>query len=951
MLKSKSSLLMSNDEKMARKQFLMLYSCLFALVAFVVFFHYIQYGVTFVRNGDGYYQHYTALEYFGKWLRQIVRTLLSEGKLVIPNWDFSIGLGSDVITTFNYYVLGDPLTLLSVLVPVKYTPYLYTFLCVFRYYLIGLCFSLYCFERKYSNVIGVLVSAFTYTFCSYALYAGTMHPYFINPMIYLPLILISVEKIFKNRNPIYLALIVCVAEVSNFYFFYVVVIATVVYVLLRLFEIFKTDIKAMIAPLFKIAASSVTGVLLGAVIFLPVVLKLFADSRVGVKYDYALFYALKYYLRLPGAMISHNYKGGWTLLGYSVIILFAVAVLFTVRKKRTFLKIFFLIGLGGFASPMFAGFANGFSYPCNRWGFVFSFIISFVVASTWDELFCLENKKRLIIVAVAPVVYTGLCFLTDQTVKDRMIVSTLSVIVICAGLLISGFVMKNNKTSQMIIKSTVAFLCIACIGTNAHFVFFDVDEKYYSKEFINNYNSSKAVDSISVKKAAEADGQTEFYRFSGDSLSVNNTVRNGMSNTQYYWSLSDESISDFHESISINESYYQFYNGFDDITSLNTLAGVKYFYNYPKDNNTNVPYGFVETETENVYRNENALPLGYTYDGYITRAEYDALETSLDKQQAIMQSVVLEEGDTYSVKAEPEYNTKELEKKLIINTEDVVYADKAFTVTKENAKVYFKIEPQENSELYISLKDISYEGTSLYSLYGDDTSVDPNNRYTPEDFEKLDEVKQDKIKKNHLYWSEQTIIPFAAGTIDSDKNIISGKEIQYFTPNFTFYCNKTSFDANLGYSEDGCEYVVLRFPYIGTYTFSDIAIYAQDMSLYEKSVNERAETVLQNVNITTDRVTGNISADSDKLLCLSIPYSKGWTAYVDGEETKLMKANVMYMALEISEGDHEIELRYTVPTIKIGAIFTIFGLLLLFAYYMWYYIGRKKNRIVFKEID
>ncbi len=948
MLKSKSKLLSSAEENMSRKNFFILYSFLFAIIAFVVFFHYIEYGVTFVRNGDGYYQHYTALEYFGKWLRRIIYTLFSEHKLVIPNWDFSIGLGSDVITTFNYYVIGDPLTLLSVLVPVKYTPYLYTFLCLFRYYLIGLCFSLYCFERKYNNVIGVLVSAFTYTFCSYALYAGTMHPYFINPMIYLPLILISVEKIFKNRNPIYLTLIVCVAEISNFYFFYVLVIATVVYVLLRLVEIYKTDIKAMIPPLFRVAVSSVIGVLLGAVIFLPVVLKLFADSRVGVNYDYPLFYALKYYLRFPAAMISHNYKGGWTLLGYSVIILFAVAALFTARKKHTFLKVFFLIGLGGFVSPMFAGFANGFSYPCNRWGFVFSFIISFVVAATWEELFSLENKKRLVAVAVAPVVYTALCFLTDQTVKERMIVSTLSVILICAGLLICGFVMKNSNTSRMILKASVAFLCILCIGTNAHFVFFEVDDKYYSREYINNYS---ALDAQSVKKAAKADGQTEFYRFSGDALSNNNTVRTGMSNTQYYWSLSDESISDFHESININESYYQFYNGFDDITSLNTLAGVKYFYNYPKDKNTNVPYGFVATETENVYRNSNALPLGYTYDGYITRAEYDALETSLDKQQAIMQSVVLEEGDTYSVKAEPEYTAKELDKELIIKSKNVVYNDNTFTVTKEDSKVYFKIEPQKNSELYISLEDISYEGASLYSLYGDDTRVDPNNLYTMEAFEKLDKTKQEKIKQNHLYWTEQTIIPFAVGTMNSDKKIISGKQIQYFTPTFTFYCNKTAFDANLGYSEDGCEYIVLRFPYIGTYSFSDISIYAQNMEFYDNSVKELSEETLRNVNVTTDRVTGNISVSSDKLLCLSIPYSKGWTAYVDGEEAELMKANLMYMALELDEGDHEIELRYTVPTIKIGAIVTIFGLLLLFAYYMWYYIGRKKNRITFKEID
>lgn len=948
MLKSKSRLLSSADESMNKKRFFLLYSCLFAVVALAVFYHYMQYGITFVRNGDGYYQHYTALEYLGKWLRKIVYTLFSEHKLVIPNWDFSIGLGSDIVTTFNYYVIGDPLTLLSVLVPVKYTPYLYTFLCILRYYLIGLCFSLYCFERKYNNVLGVLVSAFTYTFCSFALYAGTMHPYFINPMIYLPLILISVEKIFKNKNPIYLSLIVCVAEVSNFYFFYVVVIATVVYVLLRLVEIYKKDFKAMIAPLFRVAVSSVIGVLLGAVIFLPIVLKLLADSRVGVDYDYSLFYSLKYYLRFPAQMISHNYRGGWTLLGYSVIILFAVATLFTARKRHTFLKVFFLIGLGGFVSPIFAGFANGLSYPCNRWGFVFSFIISFVVAATWEELFSIRNKKRLLLVAVLPVVYTGLCFLTDQTIKERMIVSTVSVVLICAGLLICGFVSASRKKSKLIFTSAVSLLCIACIVTNAHFVFFDADKKYYSKEYINNYS---ALDSLSVKEAAEADGQTEFYRFSGDALSINNTVRNGMSNTQYYWSLSDENISDFHESININEAYYQFYNGFDDITALNTLASVKYFYNYPEDKNTNVPYGFVATETADVYRNEKALPLGYTYDGYITREEYDALETSLDKQQALLQGAVLEDGDTYSKKAETEYVTKELNKKLIIKSKDVTYKDKTFVVTKENSMVYFKIKPQKNSELYISLKDISYKGTSLYSLYGDDTSVDPNNIYTMEDFEKLSEDKQEEIKQNDLYWTESTMIPFAVATIESDKTIISGKKIQYFTPNFTFYCNKTSFDANLGYSEDGCEYIALRFPYIGTYSFSDIAIYSQDMELYDRCVDELSKETLHDVSITTDKVTGNISVDSSKLLCLSIPYSKGWTAYVDGEPTKLMKANVMYMALEVSEGEHQIELRYHTPHLKAGIIISFFGFVLIFSYGLWYHTMRKKNRIKFKEID
>lgn len=948
MLKERNPLFTGESEKINKKKYLLIYSAIFAVIAFIVFYHFIEYGITFVRQGDGYNQHYTALEYLGKWLRSIIYTLFNEHKLVIPNWDFSIGLGSDVITTFNYYVIGDPLAVLSAFVPVKYTPHLYTFLCLLRFYLIGLCFSLYCFERKHKNFIGVLVSAFTYTFCSYALYAGTMHPYFINPMIYLPLILISVEKIFQNRNPIYLALIVCVAEISNFYFFYVVVIATVVYVLFRLIEMYKTDIKAMITPLFKIGFSSVSGVLLGAVIFFPIVMKLFADSRMSVDYDYSLFYHLKYYLRLPAAMVSHNYWGGWTLLGYSVIILFAVTALFSVRKKHTCLKAFFLVAFVGFMTPKFAGFANGFSYPCNRWGFVFSLIISFAVSALWNDIFQAKSKKRLIAIAVVPVAYVALCFLSDYTIPERMIFTTISAVLICAGILVYRFVLNSDKRFGFYLQLGVLALCLGCIGINAHFAFVENEDKYYSVSEINNFYAD---DSEKVKKQTKLDEQTEFFRFTGDSLSYNDSVRKKMNNTQFYWSLSDENISAFHESVNINEAYYQQYTGFDGIASLNTLSSVLYYYDNPKNKNHAIPYGYEKTETENVYRNTNALPLGYTYDGYILRSEYDSLATSLDKQQALLQSVVLEQDSEKAPKLQPQYITNKLESKMILKDKNVTFKDNTFTVTKDDSIVYFELEPQQNSELYISLKGIDFEGTSLYSLYTDDLSVDPNNLYTTEDFNALSQEHQEKLRLNHTYWTETTIVPFDVGTLNAEKDITSVKKINYFTPDFTFYCNKTGFDANLGYSEEGHSYVALRFPYIGSYSFEDISFYSQTMDLYEQSVSKLAEETLENVTIGTDIVTGDITVSKDKLLCLSIPYSDGWRAFVDGKETEVKQANIMYMALEIPKGEHKIELRYSMPDQKLGLVISICGFMLIFGYEVWYYMSVKKRETEIKEND
>ena len=40
-------------------------------------------------------------------------------------WDMNIGYGSDILTTLHYYVIGDPLTLLSVFVPADKTEVLY----------------------------------------------------------------------------------------------------------------------------------------------------------------------------------------------------------------------------------------------------------------------------------------------------------------------------------------------------------------------------------------------------------------------------------------------------------------------------------------------------------------------------------------------------------------------------------------------------------------------------------------------------------------------------------------------------------------------------------------------------------------------------------------------------------------------------------------------------------
>ena len=97
------------------------YSLLFVIAAIVTFGYFVVNKKSFVWHLDGLEQHNLALSYYGSWLRQIVKNIFVEHTFTVPMWNFSIGYGADIITTLNYYVLGEPLNLLSIFVTPKYT--------------------------------------------------------------------------------------------------------------------------------------------------------------------------------------------------------------------------------------------------------------------------------------------------------------------------------------------------------------------------------------------------------------------------------------------------------------------------------------------------------------------------------------------------------------------------------------------------------------------------------------------------------------------------------------------------------------------------------------------------------------------------------------------------------------------------------------------------------------
>ena len=118
--------------KWKNADFYLFYTLAFAGIALFLYMRFYLNGKSLVWSHDGVPQHLNSLAYYGRYLRKILHTLFIEHKLSIPMWDLNIGYGSDILTTLHYYVIGDPLTLLSVFFKSSQTEFLYEFLIFLR---------------------------------------------------------------------------------------------------------------------------------------------------------------------------------------------------------------------------------------------------------------------------------------------------------------------------------------------------------------------------------------------------------------------------------------------------------------------------------------------------------------------------------------------------------------------------------------------------------------------------------------------------------------------------------------------------------------------------------------------------------------------------------------------------------------------------------------------------
>ncbi len=88
-----------------------------------------------------------------------------------------------------------------------------------------------------------------------------------------------------------------------------------------------------------------------------------------------------------------------------------------------------------------------------------------------------------------------------------------------------------------------------------------------------------------------------------------------------------------------------------------------------------------------------------------------------------------------------------------------------------------------------------------------------------------------------------------------------------------------------------------------------------------------AETVVTKDSPT--ELTIELHAEQDSALFTTIPYEKGWTAYIDGEQAEIKSSlDEALMCLDIPRGDHTVTLKFFPAGLELGLIFTSSGAML-----------------------
>ena len=587
-------------------------------------------------------------------------------------WSHLTDLGANFIGSYSFYLLGSPFFWLTIPFPSQWVQYLMGPLLILKFACATLTGFIY-IRRYTKNQESALVGAVLYAFSGFSVY-NIFFNHFHEAIVFFPLLLSALDEYMAARRRGLFALAVAVCCVVNYYFFVGMVTFTVVYFSLRLL---CGSWRISVKDFLLLALEAVLGLGLSCVLLVPSVLSVVQNYRAsefingwnGVLYNknQRYLHILQCFFFPPDLPARPNFTpdsgSKWSSLGAWMPLFGMTGVIGWLQMRRKhwlkkLLWILFLMALVPFLNASFQMFNTAFY---ARWYYMLTLMMAMatVLALENDRV----NWKRAItwnfVIVLAVTAVVG-CMPTLETVDGEATLtfgledyptrfwSYVAIALVClAGVVyLLCFCRKNKK----------AFYRAALVGVSLVSVFYSIffialgkTQSDYTWDHLIPYslNGGEDVDLPDLQES-----RSDFYE------SVDNA---GMfweiPTIQAFHSVVPGSIMEFYDSIGVPRDV-----GSRPTTAhyaIRGLLSVHWLFDDDHDDayfagedsaNPSMP-GFAFYGNANgfdIWENQYYIPMGFSYDYYITRSEYNALSQGSedaigDRELALLRALVIED--------------------------------------------------------------------------------------------------------------------------------------------------------------------------------------------------------------------------------------------------------------------------------------------------------------------
>ncbi len=106
------------------------------------------------------------------------------------------------------------------------------------------------------------------------------------------------------------------------------------------------------------------------------------------------------------------------------------------------------------------------------------------------------------------------------------------------------------------------------------------------------------------------------------------------------------------------------------------------------------------------------------------------------------------------------------------------------------------------------------------------------------------------------------------------------------------------------------------------------------LSYDDMVVDVNSLTTAENFVDTGNGFTASVTVEDTSMVMFSVPYDKGFKAFVDGEITEIENVNNGLSAILVSPGQHEIIFEYSTPFLSLSKLLCFIGIVLYLIYFL-----------------